>query len=146
MSGDGAEGENLASRAPPAGTMMSLFKKEAPPPPGGEVRAKGTYDLDIEADGDDPATAASVVAALYAKYKKNVRDTHPPDPDPARGASDVRARRRDAPVFSSPTVALEPPERGSNRPPLCPHHPLHPSPTLRAPLSRRKIARRITCR
>lgn len=50
--------------------MMSLFKKqEAPPKP----EPKGsTYDLDIEADGDDPATAATVVNALYAKYKKNV--------------------------------------------------------------------------
>ena len=60
-----------------------------PRPPGGEVRAKGTYDLDIEADGDDPATAASVVAALYAKYKKNVRDTHPPDPDRTRPTARV---------------------------------------------------------
>jgi hypothetical protein len=68
--------------------MMSLFKKEAPPPPGGEVRAKSTYDLDIEADGDDPATAASVVAALYAKYKKNVRHTHPPGPAPTPRAAD----------------------------------------------------------
>ena len=73
---------------------MSLFKKEAPPPPGGEVRAKSTYDLDIEADGDDPATAASVVAALYAKYKKNVRDTHPPDPDPTPSSGRSTDHRR----------------------------------------------------
>jgi hypothetical protein len=39
---------------------------------GGKGAEKGQYDLDVEADGDDPATAASVVAALYAKYKKNV--------------------------------------------------------------------------
>ena len=94
MTGDGAEGDILASRAPPAGTMMSLFKKEAPPPPGGEVRAKSTYDLDIEADGDDPATAASVVAALYAKYKKNVRDTHPPDPAPTPSSGRSTDHRR----------------------------------------------------
>ena len=63
--------------------MMSLFRKESSPPASsGEAQPKGAYDLDIEADGDDPATAASVVSALLAKYKKNVR--HP--------ASD-RARR-----------------------------------------------------
>ena len=73
---------------------MSLFKKEAPPPPGGEVRAKSTYDLDIEADGDDPATAASVVAALYAKYKKNVRVTRPPDPTPTPSSGRSTDHRR----------------------------------------------------
>jgi hypothetical protein len=53
--------------------MMSIFKKAAPEPPA-KVEPKGSaYDLDIEADGDDPATAATVVNALYAKYKKNVR-------------------------------------------------------------------------
>lgn len=59
--------------------MMSIFKKAAPEPPA-KVEPKGSaYDLDIEADGDDPATAATVVNALYAKYKKNVRaadETH----------------------------------------------------------------------
>jgi len=38
---------------------------------GGVEKAGNEYDLDVEADGDDPATAATVVAALYAKYKKN---------------------------------------------------------------------------
>ena len=68
---------------------MSIFKKAAPEPPA-KVEPKGSaYDLDIEADGDDPATAATVVNALYAKYKKNVRaadETH------ARAARIQRAR------------------------------------------------------
>ena len=53
--------------------MLSIFKKAAPEPPA-KVEPKGTtYDLDVGADGDDPVTAANVVDALYAKYKKNVR-------------------------------------------------------------------------
>jgi|AntAceMinimDraft_1070359.scaffolds.fasta_scaffold56367_1 hypothetical protein len=70
-------------------SMMSMFaKKKAPEseeveseeeadagaPRESEGKQKTSeYDLDVEADGEDPATAASVVAALYAKYKKNVR-------------------------------------------------------------------------
>ena len=69
--------------------MMSIFKKAAPEPPA-KVEPKGSaYDLDIEADGDDPATAATVVNALYAKYKKNVRV---PDETHARAARIQRAR------------------------------------------------------
>jgi hypothetical protein len=57
--------------------MMSLFKK-AEAHAAAKPDPKGTgYDLDIEADGDDPATAATVVNALYAKYKKNVRAASP---------------------------------------------------------------------
>jgi hypothetical protein len=68
---------------------MSIFKKAAPEPPA-KVEPKGSaYDLDIEADGDDPATAATVVNALYAKYKKNVRV---PDETHARAARIQRAR------------------------------------------------------
>jgi hypothetical protein len=53
--------------------MLSLFKK-APEAPREKAEPKGNaYDLDLEADGDDPTTAATVVNALYAKYKKNVR-------------------------------------------------------------------------
>ena len=52
---------------------MSIFKKAAPEPPAKVEPKESAYDLDIEADGDDPATAATVVNALYAKYKKNVR-------------------------------------------------------------------------
>ena len=69
--------------------MMSIFKKAAPEPPA-KVEPKGSaYDLDIEADGDDPATAATVVNALYAKYKKNVRIADRPR---ARAARIQRAR------------------------------------------------------
>ena len=69
--------------------MMSIFKKAAPEPPA-KVEPKGSaYDLDIEADGDDPATAATVVNALYAKYKKNVRVADGPH---ARDARIQRAR------------------------------------------------------
>ena len=68
---------------------MSIFKKAAPEPPA-KVEPKGSaYDLDIEADGDDPATAATVVNALYAKYKKNVRIADRPR---ARAARIQRAR------------------------------------------------------
>lgn len=66
--------------------MLGMFKKKQAP--AEEVvseeedstsprqsKTNGEYDLDVEADGDNPATAASVVAALYEKYKKNVRPT-----------------------------------------------------------------------
>ena len=72
--------------------MMSIFKKAAPEPPA-KVEPKGSaYDLDLEADGDDPATAATVVNALYAKYKKNVRvpdETSPHAPLESNARADL---------------------------------------------------------
>jgi hypothetical protein len=106
--------------------MMSIFKKAAPEPPA-KVEPKGSaYDLDIEADGDDPATAATVVNALYAKYKKNVRIADRPrarrsNPTRTRG---VRSRRRaqttTTPLFSRslPAVPASPRPRTPRA-----HHP-----------------------
>ena len=88
--------------------MMSLFRKESSPPASsGEAQPKGAYDLDIEADGDDPATAASVVSALLAKYKKNVR--HPAS-DRARRPSQGGRRGR---------AGEPPPDFSPRRPTAC---------------------------
>lgn len=106
--------------------MMSIFKKAAPEPPA-KVEPKGSaYDLDIEADGDDPATAATVVNALYAKYKKNVRIADRPRARAARiqRACGLRSRRRaqttTTPLFrrSRPAVPASPRPRTPRA-----HHP-----------------------
>ena len=74
--------------------MLGMFKKKAADPESESeeeeeqrspresgVAKKDEYDLDLEADGDDTATAASVVQALYAKYRKNVRVCAPTTTD-----------------------------------------------------------------
>ena len=83
--------------------MMSLFRKESSPPASsGEAQPKGAYDLDIEADGDDPATAASVVSALLAKYKKNVRASPRERPSATPEQGGRRGRAGEPPPDFSP--------------------------------------------
>ena len=110
-------------RVPHPRAPMSLFRRPAP-----GARSAGHVRSRHRADGDDPPPQPRSSPRSTPSTRRTC--VTPTRPTRTRRAGDVRARRRNAPVFSSPTVALEPPERGSNRLPLCPHHPLHPSPTL----------------